>query len=254
MQLFSRIYGEGEPLIILHGLFGMGDNWVTLAKKYAENFEVHVIDQRNHGQSFHSDNWDYHYMVEDLEEYFVEKHIEKAYILGHSMGGKTAMNFACMHPEKVIKLIVADIAPKYYPVHHQKIIEALVSVDFDIVKSRKDVEEQLSKFIKEYSIKQFLMKGLYWVEKGKLAFRYNVKVIEENIEKVGEALAPNAFYNGETLFLRGVNSSYILDEDIDIIFEHFHNSKLVDIANAGHWLHAENPNDFYTQTMSFLLE
>jgi pimeloyl-ACP methyl ester carboxylesterase len=254
MQLFSRIYGEGEPLIILHGLFGMGDNWITLAKKFAENFEVHVVDQRNHGKSFHSENWDYDFMVKDLEKYFEDKNIDKAYILGHSMGGKTAMNFACIHPDKVKKLIVADIAPKYYPVHHQKIIEALISVNFDIVQSRKDVEVQLSKFINDYSIKQFLMKGLYWIEKGKLAFRYNIKVIQTNIENVGKALDPNLIFNGETLFLRGVNSNYILDEDIDQIFEHFHHCKLVDIENAGHWLHAENPKDFYKEIMKFILE
>jgi len=252
MILFSRIYGSGEPLLIIHGLFGMGDNWITLAKKFAENYEVHVIDQRNHGQSFHSDSWAYQDMVADLEEYISVNKLGKVNLLGHSMGGKTAMCFASMHPSKLISLIVADIAPKQYPVSHGFILDAISNLDFNVIQSRKQADEELVKSISDYGIRQFLLKSLYWKEKGKLGFRFNVDIIKNNIENIGKALPNVAYFDGPTLFLDGEKSDYIKPEDEDLISLHFPDYKIVSIPNAGHWLHAEQPKFFFETVSRFL--
>jgi len=254
MVLFSRIYGNGEPLLILHGLFGMGDNWITLAKRFAENYEVHVIDQRNHGQSFHSDSWTYQDMVSDLEEYIEAHQLGRVNLLGHSMGGKTVMCFASMHPSKVRKLIVADIAPKQYPVSHNFIIEALSKLNFDELHSRKQVDEELSKYISDYGIRQFILKSIYWKEKGKLGLRFNLEVIKRDIKNIGIALPPIAYFDGPTLFLDGENSDYIKPEDEEVISLHFPNYEIVEIPNAGHWLHAEQPKIFFETVSEFLEE
>ncbi len=254
MVLFSRIYGKGEPLLILHGLFGMGDNWITLAKQFAENYEVHIIDQRNHGQSFHSNSWTYQDMVSDLEEYISVHQLGRVNLLGHSMGGKTVMCFASIHPSKVNKLIVADIAPKQYPVSHKFILDAISNLNFDDIHSRKQADEELSKSISDYGIRQFLLKNIYWKEKGKLGFRFNVDVIKANIKNVGIALPPNAYFDGPTLFLNGQKSDYIKPEDEDLINLHFPNYEIVAIPNAGHWLHAEQPKIFFETVNEFLEE
>lgn len=254
MLLHSKILGKGEPLIILHGYFGMGDNWKSLANKFSELFEVHLIDQRNHGRSFHSDDFTYELMVEDLKNYLSHYNLNKIYLLGHSMGGKTAMLFAVTYPELVKKLIVADIAPKYYPPHHQFILEALNAVDFTKINSRREVEEILKKYIDEEGIRQFLLKNVYWKDKGKLAYRFNMESLTENNQEVGEALPVFTTYQGPTLFLKGENSGYISEDDIPLIQAHFPNSKIVSIKNSGHWLHAENPKQFYDEVIHFLLK
>lgn len=252
MVLFSRIYGSGEPLLILHGLFGMGDNWITLAKQFAENYEVHVIDQRNHGQSFHSDSWTYQDMVSDLEEYISVHQLGRVNLLGHSMGGKTVMCFASMHPSKVISLIVADISPKQYPVSHYLILDAISRLNFNKIHSRKQADEELSISIADYGIRQFLLKSLFWKEKGKLGFRFNVDVIKNNIDNVGQALPNIAYFDGPTLFLDGEKSDYIKPEDEDLIGLHFPDYEIVPIPNAGHWLHAEQPKLFFEAVSEFL--
>ena len=166
--LYSKIIGEGKPLLILHGFLGMSDNWKTLGNQYAKNgFEVHLIDQRNHGKSFHSTDFDYEFLANDLKIYIEHHAISEASLIGHSMGGKTVMQFAILYPELVNKLIVADIAPKYYPPHHNEIINALVSLNFDLISSRSEADKELSKHLTNYGIRQFLLKNLYWVERGK---------------------------------------------------------------------------------------
>lgn len=253
--LHSRIVGEGIPLIILHGYFGMGDNWKSHANKLAnDGFEVHLIDQRNHGRSFHSDFFEYELMVEDLLAYIEYHKIEKLHLLGHSMGGKTAMLFATEHDELVDKLIIADISPKTYPPHHNDILAALNSVDFTIQNSRKLVDEKLAELIPQAGVRQFLLKSLYWKEKGKLDYRFNLKSLTENNNEVGVALPSFTVFEGETLFLSGENSGYISKEDEPLIMAHFPKSIIQTIKNAGHWLHAENPNDFYQEVIGFLLD
>lgn len=253
MEILHAItLGKGEPLLILHGFFGMGDNWKTLANRFSENYQVHIIDQRNHGRSFHSDDFSYELMVEDLVNYIDFYKLEKVNILGHSMGGKTAMLFAVEYPEKVNKLIVADIAPRFYPPHHQHIIEALNAVDFAQVKSRSEIDAILKRHIPETGIRQFLAKNVYRKTKNEFAYRFNLECLTACFDEVGVGLPPITQFDGETLFLKGENSGYISQSDEALINAHFSNSKIVTVANAGHWLHAENPVDFYNYVVEFL--
>ena len=251
--LHSNIIGEGSPFLILHGFLGMGDNWKTMAKRIASlGFQVHLIDQRNHGHSFHDDTFDYETLVDDLSRYYHHHNIEKAVVMGHSMGGKTAMLFAVTYPEKVEKLIVVDIAPKSYPVHHDFILKGLQALDFEQVKSRKDAETILKQYIPDFGVRQFLMKNLYWKHKRELALRINLESLVDNIEEIGVALPAMTVYEGETLFLKGELSPYIKMEDQALIAAHFPNNTIVAIAQSGHWLHAENPNDFFEALKQFV--
>jgi pimeloyl-ACP methyl ester carboxylesterase len=253
MQLLhSRIIGEGKPLLVLHGYFGNGDNWKSIGNKLTDTFQVHLIDQRNHGKSFHSDDFDYELMVEDLHNYIEHYQLDKVHLLGHSMGGKTVMLFAVEYPELVDKLVVADISPRMYPPHHYDILDALNSIDFSIYTSRKLVDEKLAEFIPEVGVRQFLLKSVYWKEKGQLDFRFNLHSLTENNDEVGVALPSFTVFEGETLFLKGENSGYISSNEEPIINAHFPNHKIVSIKNAGHWLHVENPDDFLSALNSFL--
>lgn len=252
--LHSNILGQGRPLVILHGFLGMSDNWKGLGKQYAEQgLQVHLIDQRNHGKSFHSPDFDYPLMAGDLVEYMAHHGLESALVMGHSMGGKTAMHLATSHPHLVDRLLVADIGPKAYPPEHQLILDALGTLDFDQIKSRGEADEVLAKRLKSLSIRQFLSKSLYWVEKGKLGLRFNYPVLKDKLAEVGEALPASARYQGPTLFLRGKRSDYVLDGDLPLILEHFPQAHLEDIENAGHWLHAENPKQFFEKSLGFLI-
>lgn len=252
-MLYSKIEGDGKPLLILHGFLGMSDNWKTIGTQFAtDGFQVHMLDLRNHGKSFHSDEFNYEIMAQDVFEYCKANNLEKVNILGHSMGGKTAMLFASIHPEMVEKLIVADIGPKFYPQHHQVIFEGLNAVDFSIKPSRNEVEAILSEYITDFGTRQFLMKSLYWKEPGQLAFRFNLAVFNKNRNEIGKALPEDVVFNKPTLFVRGGNSNYILNEDFENIKQHFPYADIETIPNVGHWLHAENPKLFYEITSSFL--
>ena len=185
MKLYSRVLGEGQPLIIIHGLFGMSDNWSSLAKLYADYFEVHLIDQRNHGHSPHANEFSYLHLSNDLHQYITDNQLNDVIIIGHSLGGKTAMHFAVSFPELIHKLIIVDISPRFYPIHHDKIIEGLKILDFSILKSRSQVDEVLSKYIKDSDVRQFLLKSIYWKERNQLDFRFNLNAISQNISNVG---------------------------------------------------------------------
>lgn len=253
MKLHHKIIGEGEPLIIMHGLFGMLDNWQSFGKAIAQKgFEVHLLDMRNHGKTEHSLEFNYQIMADDLEEYLDDNGIEAAHILGHSMGGKVAMVFATENEERTKSLIVVDIAPKAYPVHHQEIINGLKSLDFNILKSRSEATSALSKHISNASVQQFLLKSLYWVEKGQLALRFNLPVIEANIEMVGESLFDDAIYDGPTLFIDGGSSNYIKPTDQPLITRHFPKAIINTIPDSGHWVHAEQPVLFYKAVEEFI--
>ena len=252
-QLHSRILGEGRPLLILHGFLGMSDNWKTLGNQFAENgFQIHLIDQRNHGKSFHSDDFDYEILSKDLLTYIEEHQITNANIIGHSMGGKTAMQFAISYPTHINKLIVADISPKFYPPHHQYIIDALTQLNFEEIKSRKQADEVLAQHLSDFGIRQFLLKNLYWVEPGKLGLRFNLDVLKNKMEEIGEGIPAISIFKGSTLFLRGDRSEYILPQDYEEIRKHFPNAQIETIEKAGHWLHAENPKQFFEKALNFL--
>ena len=250
--LHSTILGSGQPFIILHGYFGMSDNWKSLGAKFSENFELHLIDQRNHGRSFHSDEFDYELLVEDLYNYVQHHHLEYLILLGHSMGGKVAMQFAVTYPELVDKLMVADISPRYYTPHHEDILAALNVVNFSLHNTRKKVEDVLRIYLKDEGVLQFLLKNVYWKSKGELAYRFNLQSLMEHNSEVGEALPSFTHFEGKTLFLKVEKSNYITENDIPLIEAHFPNSKIVTIKNAGHWLHAENPEQFYEEVINFL--
>ena len=253
MLLHSNIIGEGKPFVILHGFFGMSDNWKTLGSQFSEEgFQVHLVDQRNHGRSFHSDEFNYEVLAEDLKQYCDEHSLSDIVLLGHSMGGKTAMLFATLYPEIVSKLLVADISPRFYPVHHDAILNGLSALNFDTINSRSEADKILSNYVSDFGTRQFLLKNLYWVEKGQLGLRINLEVLKNEVSEVGESLPSYARFEKDTLFLRGDRSEYIGVEDERIILNHFPKAEIVAISNAGHWLHAENPKDFFEVVINFV--
>ena len=252
--LFSKIYGEGAPLIILHGLFGMGDNWATHAKHWANfGWQVHAVDARNHGRSPHMAEHNYDVMAADLEAYLDQHNIESAVLLGHSMGGKTAMHFAVSRPARVRALIVVDIAPKAYPVQHQGYIDAMKSIDFAKVEKRSDAEAQLSRTVSNAGIRQFFLKSMYRTDKNSFAFRFNLDALEAQIAFVGEPLE-FGYYDQSTLFVAGGMSGYIEPADHDHIYDFFPQAEIKTIANAGHWVHAEAREAFSEMIEAFLGE
>jgi len=251
--LHSQILGEGTPFLILHGFLGMSDNWKTLGNRFSEaGYQVHLIDQRNHGRSFHDDTHNYQAMAEDVKNYCDHHNLEEIILLGHSMGGKTAMQCATAYPGLVSKLIVADIAPKQYPQHHQDILKGLASLDFSEIESRSQADKELAEYVKEKGVRQFLLKNLYWKNKGELALRMNLPVLTKNINEVGEPLSKEAIFKGDTLFIGAENSGYIQQMDEIIVKKHFPKAKIEIIKNVGHWLHAENPDKFYENVVNFL--
>lgn len=253
MKLHFRKFGEGAPLIILHGLFGSSDNWQTLGKKFAENnFSVYLVDLRNHGHSAHSSEHNYTMMNEDVLELINHENISPVSIIGHSMGGKTAMQLALNRPGKISKLIVVDIAPKKYPSHNSEIVKTLLTVDLEKIKTRKEVEKILSEKINDYGSLQLLLKGLYWKENNQLDWRFNLKVISENLEKMNESISANNSFEKPTLFIRGEKSNYISDEDIPLIEKYFPQSEIKTASASGHWVHADNPKWFLETVLEFL--
>ncbi len=253
MDLFYRIKGTGKPLFILHGLFGNSDNWRSFAARLAINNRVILVDQRNHGRSFHHDIFNYDVMVEDLENLFGVLQIKKASLIGHSMGGKTVMKFSLEHPSLVDKLIVIDIAPKRYPVHHDHIIEALCALKVNRYEKRKEVDRALAEIIESAEVRHFLLKNLGRNSNHKLTWKINLPVLKKNLKRiVGEIKSDNKF-NGSTLFIAGRRSHYIIPSDEPKIRNLFPRSDIIYFENAGHWIHAEAPEQFYNTVSSFLI-
>lgn len=253
MKLHSTILGEGNPFLILHGFLGMSDNWKTLGGQFAElGYQVHLIDQRNHGRSPHSSDFSYDLMAEDLKEYCEQHNLKDIVLLGHSMGGKTAMFTAVKFSGLIDKLIVVDIAPKYYSPHHQKILSGMQAVDKAKLDSRGEADKVLAEYVKEKSVRQFLLKNLYWKEKGLLGLRLNIEVLSQAGEVIGEELPVDKRFSGSTLFVRGENSSYIETSDHARIAQQFPQSRIEAIQGAGHWVHAEKRVDFYKVVENYL--
>lgn len=252
MKLHYREVGEGKPFVVLHGLFGNSDNWQTHGKRLSEYYRVIMVDLRNHGHSDWSEEFSYELMAADLKELFDDLKLTDAILLGHSMGGKVSMLFAQQHPELLEKLIVVDMGVKSYPPHHQHILQALNTLDLSTIDNRSQADAHLSKYIDSEGVKQFLLKNIYWVEKGKMAWRMNVPVLEREMENILSALEPVECFV-HTLFIRGGLSQYILDEDISEIEEVFPDSEFITIENAGHWVHAEQPDAFMDAVLGFCL-
>lgn len=253
MLLYHQELGtNGKEIVILHGLFGSSDNWLSIAKMLSDNYKIYLLDQRNHGKSFHSSEWSYEAMAKDLQ-YFVEsKNLKNFILLGHSMGGKTAMQYVCNYPNKVAKLIVADIAPKSYPLHHMHILQGLQAINLPKLTSRKEAEDILSQYVKEAPVRAFLLKNLYR-DGDRWAWRINLPVIATQISNVGEALKASHNFEKPTLFIRGELSDYILDQDFELIYRYFPQARIETIPQAGHWLHAEQPQTF-TELMRKFIE
>jgi pimeloyl-ACP methyl ester carboxylesterase len=264
MHLFFQSYGASglsrnetirdAPLVILHGLLGSSDNWHSRARKLSEQFRVFSLDARNHGRSPHSEEFNYHLMVEDLREFIEQQKLGSVNLLGHSMGGKTAMLFAIQYPELVERLIVVDIAPKPTSPSLDDIFEALFSLDLAKFKFRKEIDEALAHKLKNATTRQFVLKNLKRSEEGKFSWKVNLDVVYRNMHGINSAVPTDHPFTKPTLFIRGANSRYILDEDLGLIQEIFPNSKIATISNAGHWVHADNPAEFDKTVMKFLNE
>lgn len=251
MKLHFKTLGEGEPVIILHGLFGSADNWQTLAKTIAERFKIYLVDQRNHGHSPHAEEMSYPIMADDLKAMMDDEGLDKAIVVGHSMGGKTAIHFAANYPDRLKKLVVVDMGVKRYPPHHQIIFNALLGVNLDQVKTRKEVETHLREHILDASVVQFLLKNLYWSERERLDWRFNLPVLHRDIDLILDE-APTDRMTVPTLFIRGEKSNYILESDFEALHDQFLQSEIVTIPGAGHWVHAEAPQQFLHELMRFI--
>lgn len=252
MLLHYKELGEGKPLVILHGLFGTSDNWQTHAKKLGEYYRVILVDQRNHGHSPWSEDFTYEYLADDLERLIIHLGIDQFTLIGHSMGGKTAMYYSQKYPTRLEKMVIVDIGIKQYPMHHNEIIKGIKSLDLTTISSRSAAEQAMIPFVDSYGVRQFLLKNLYWVEKGKFAWRMNVDVLEREMEEI-LAPIPNIEVWTPTLFLRGAMSNYILDEDWDAIEEIFPDATLETIEYAGHWVHSEQPDEFIEKVLGFII-
>lgn len=267
MELFFREEGDGFPLVIIHGLYGSSDNWLTVGKKLGKYFKVYMIDQRNHGRSPNSEMHTYEILKNDLAEFFDQQEIGKAIVMGHSMGGKTAMCFAADYPEMVEKLIVVDIAPKdYFLLNdesqyylHKNILRSMLDIDFSRMESRKNIENYLLDRIDSSQIVQFLLKNVHRnKEKNQFEWRLNVPVLFDNLDEIISGVNERWFndrlpiFNYPVLFIKGANSNYILPEDYKTIRRIYPEAQIVEIPNAGHWLHAEQPEIFIEAVLKFL--
>lgn len=253
--LHSYIQGSGPDLVILHGFMGMADNWKTLGNTYeSAGYRVHLVDQRNHGKSFHHPEFNYQVLVDDLWRYLDHWGIPSIKIIGHSMGGKTAMRAACARPDRIERLLVADIGPKAYPPHHQQIMEAMIALASTPPASRQEAAQSMEKRGLAPGIVQFLLKNLARKPDQTLGWKLNLPVLYQSMENIGAPLEPQMTYPGPTLFLRGSKSTYILDTDRAQITAHFPQAEIADISGAGHWLHAENPQEFLQKSLAFLAQ
>ncbi len=253
MDLYFREYGEGPPLIVLHGLLGASGNWHTLSSRaFGAAFRVYTLDQRNHGRSPHSPIFDYPTMADDIIRFMDRHAIDTAHVLGHSMGGKTAMHLALLHTARVDSLVVADIAPKTYPRRHEVIFEALRATNPAHFRSRAEIDQALAAYVASQSVRQFLMKNLSPDGPGQYRWKINLDGIYQNYDRINVGMEADGLYEGPSLFIRGGASDYVAEEDLEIIRSYFPEADLVTLPGAGHWLHAEAPDAFAQHVLAFL--
>ena len=253
MKLFSRIFGEGKPIIILHGLFGMSDNWNTLAKKFSKDFCVHVVDLRNHGYSPHSPHFNYKLLSEDILEYINQQGLFKPVIIGHSLGGKITMKLVATQSSIVEKIVIVDISPRNYDImFHQNILKILNAIDLSKHFSRQEIDHNLSNDITDKNIRSFLLKNLYRNENKLFAWKFNIDSLLNNLHNINEDFIIGKSIDIPALFLKGERSNYITVKDENLIKNHFSQAIIKKINHAGHWVHAENPDQFYLEVSSFI--
>lgn len=254
MTLNFKSFGQGDPIIILHGLFGTLDNWQTIAKKLAEEHTVFIVDQRNHGRSPHDPLHDYPSMAEDLRHFMEENWIHRATVIGHSMGGKTAMQFALDYPDMVEKLVVVDISPKAYAGNHHEIYDALLSLDLSEVKGRQDADDHLAKTIHEPGVRLFLMKNLTRQKDGTYALKMNLEALHRHYPDILAAIESDENFDEPTLFIRGGQSKHMVAEDGEMIRQLFPQAEIKTIEKAGHWVHADSPKELLEMVTDFLAD
>jgi len=253
MNLHYKTYGTGTPLIILHGLFGSLDNWATLSKAFGKHCKVFALDQRNHGRSPHSNTFNYEVMASDLDAFMQQHGIHSACVLGHSMGGKTAMQFALTYQEKTDKLIVVDVAPKTYDRRHDEILDALSSLDLSLYSARRKVDEALATMIPDVAVRQFLLKNLRRSESGAFTWKINLGIIKKHYSEIADRPpAAGRVFMQPTLFIKGERSSYIGEHDHRIIMGLFPRATIVTVEGAGHWVHADAPQQLTRIVLDFL--
>jgi esterase len=252
MNLHFEVVGSGPPLIILHGLLGSADNWRSVSRRLGAHYQVFAVDLRNHGRSPHSDIFDYDVMTADLREFTEQQALRRIMLLGHSIGGKVAMQFALDYSEQVNRLVIVDIAPQPYELSQRYILEALLSLDLTRYKSFTEVDAALAEKISDKSLRQFLLKNLARDENGRLRWKIHLAAIDRNYDKLGRGLAPERTFDRPTLFIRGGRSNYIGDDDAPLIRQMFPQAKIATLPEAGHWVHVDAPEEFFQTVLNFL--
>ncbi len=252
MQLHYATYGDGYPLIILHGLFGSLENWQTLSRAFSRCYRVYALDARNHGESLHSPEMNYGLMADDLDEFMSAQGISSTYLLGHSMGGKTAMQFAFRHPEKVDKLVIVDVAPHAYPPQHDAIFRALFSVSPRQFTRRKDIDAALARQLPDLALRQFLEKNLTRTSTGAFEWKLDLDSIYRNYGALGQGLDGARRFEKPALFIRGERSGYITKQDAEQIRTFFPYSRIITLPGVGHWVHVEARRRFARVVLAFL--
>ena len=252
MLLHFTELGSGEPLIVLHGLLGSHQNLLPACRKFAERFRVFALDQRNHGRSPHHDEMSYELMAADVVRFLDAHKIETAHVLGHSMGGKTAMQLALHHPAHVNKLVVVDMSPRAYGPRFANLLHALRELRPERFKTRTEADAALASSVPEDSLRQFLLKNLTPGEHGGYRWRIGLESIAMNYDRLRSALHSDLPFNGDALFLLGGNSNYVSEADREEIRRLFPSAQFESIPGAGHWVHAEKPVEFAKSVMKFL--
>jgi esterase len=256
MKLFVRKIGDqGPAIVILHGLFGMSDNWLSIAKIFAENYTVYLPDLRNHGQSPHSNEFSYELMANDIAELLHTENIEDATLIGHSMGGKVLMNFVAQYPKLAKGIIIVDIAARFYPIHHHMILQGLHSINLSTLQSRTEANTILMRFEENEGVRQFLLKNL-WRNPvlGHFDWRFNLEVLSKEISEIGIEQLPKNKIITPTLVIAGQNSSYVNQEDVIQFKQHYTQVSFAVVAGAGHWVQADQPQVFITTVLAFMAQ
>lgn len=252
MELYYQSFGAGPPLIILHGLFGSSNNWRTFAEHAGERFRVFAVDQRNHGSSPHSEEFSLPAMAEDLRRFLAGQGLSKASVLGHSMGGKTAMEFALRYPQSVDRLIIVDIAPREYPPAHDEILETMAALDLSAYSNRAAIENALAQRLPDTRVRQFVLTNLKRRAGGRYEWRVNLDVLRKKHGEVTKAQRSDTPFPGPALFIRGELSPYVREEDLPGIRRLFPAALVRVIPGAGHWVHADRPGEFLRVVLEFL--
>jgi esterase len=251
-MLHFKTIGQGRPLILLHGLFGASDNWLGIAPRLAEHFQLFLPDLRNHGQSPHHGEMTYLHLAEDVAHFMAARELDSARVVGHSMGGKVAMQLALKYPVRVEKLVVADMAPRAYEPLHDKIFATLLALDLPSFTTRQQVEVALCPEIPNLVLRRFLLKNLGRDVQGKFYWKMNLRGVAENYRQLGEPLVTSAPFAGPTLFIRGGQSRYVLPSDAPLIRELFPVAQIQTIESASHWIQADAPDEFVRRVLAFL--